>query len=255
MKYTVAADTDVGISKKTNQDSVCIKCADTSRGAVFMAIVCDGMGGLDKGELASAVVIRAFNKWFERVLPEFVSEGDWTRIRASWEKLLRELNVGIAEYASQNDMTLGTTFCGMIAIDNRYMLFNVGDSRAYRLSSEGIEQLTEDQTFVQREIKRGNLTPAEAQNHPKRSILLQCIGASRVCVPDVLFGTIKSGENYLLCSDGFRHMISENEMLEKLNVAANTPASAIKSAIRELIDTVKTRKEKDNISALVIHAE
>lgn len=254
MKYIVAADTDVGISKKTNQDSLCIKCADTKRGPVLMAIVCDGMGGLDKGELASAVVIRAFCKWFEKVLPGLVNDGDWVKIRATWEKLLMELNTGIAEYASQNELTLGTTFCGIMVIDNRYMLFNVGDSRAYRLSGTP-EQLTEDQTYVQREINRGNLTPAEAFTHPKRSILLQCVGASRVCVPDVRFGAIRSGENYMICSDGFRHVISEEEMVSKLDVPANTTASEIKGRIRELIETVKSRKEKDNISALVIHAE
>ena len=254
MKYIVAADTDVGISKRSNQDSLCIKCADTSLGPVVMAIVCDGMGGLDKGELASAVVISFFNKWFENVLPGLIQEGDWERIRASWETSLRDLNKCISEYGSDADMTLGTTFCAMLIIGNRYMLFNVGDSRAYRLSSV-IEQLTEDQTYVQREINRGNLTPEQALSHPKRSVLLQCIGASRVVVPDVFFGTVAPGENYMLCSDGFRHVISEDEIMSKLNAPIGSSAAEIKRSIRDLIETVKSRREKDNISALLIHAE
>lgn len=254
MKFIVAADTDVGISKKSNQDSLCVKCADTSLGPVVMAIICDGMGGLDKGELASAVVIRAFNKWFEKVLPDLIGTGDWEKLRFSWETLLRDLNKGISDYSSDVEMSMGTTFCGMLIIGNRYMLFNVGDSRAYRMSS-ALEQLTEDQTYVQREINRGNLTPEQAKTHPKRSVLLQCIGASRVVVPDVQFGAVARGENYLLCSDGFRHMISGEEILEKLNVPLNTNAEAMKLNIREMIDTVKTRREKDNISALIVHVE
>lgn len=254
MKFIAAADTDVGISKKSNQDSLCIKCADTSKGAVVMAIVCDGMGGLDKGELASAVVIRAFDRWFENMLPELIEDGDWEKIRRSWETMLRDLNLGISEYGSEAEMTLGTTFCAMLIIESRYMLFNVGDSRAYRLSSE-MEQLTEDQTYVQREINRGNLTPEQAMTHPKRSILLQCVGASRVVVPDVSFGKVNHGDNYMLCSDGFRHVISTDEMMEKLNVSGGCTKADIRRNIRELIETVKSRKEKDNISALLIHAE
>lgn len=254
MKFIVAADTDVGISKKSNQDSLCIKCADTSLGSVVMALMCDGMGGLDKGELASAVVIRTFNKWFENVLPGLIGDSDWEKIRSSWETLLRELNKGISEYASNAEMTLGTTFCGMLIIGSRYMLFNVGDSRAYKLSAVP-EQLTEDQSYVQREINRGNLTPEQALTHPKRSVLLQCVGASRVVVPDVFFGTVASGENYMICSDGFRHVISEEEIMAKLNVPMGTSAAEMKRGIRELIETVKSRKEKDNISALLIHVE
>ena len=69
MRYMVTADTDVGIAKANNQDSVLIKHASTDIGEVLMAIVCDGMGGLAKGELASATVVKAFSKWFDEELP------------------------------------------------------------------------------------------------------------------------------------------------------------------------------------------
>lgn len=254
MKFVVAADTDVGTSKQSNQDSLCVKCAKTSLGPAVMAMVCDGMGGLEKGELASAVVVRRFDRWFEKELPEIITKGDWELLRSSWETILRDLNKGISEYSSNLEMMMGTTFCAMMIIGDRYMLFNVGDSRAYRLSTS-LEQLTEDQTYVQREINRGNLTPEQALTHPKRSILLQCVGASRVVVPDVRFGSIHSGENYLICSDGFRHVIGEDEIMSKLNVSAGATAEDIKHAIRILIETIKARRERDNISALVIHTE
>ena len=69
MKYTVVAETDVGIRKQVNQDSILVKHADSKMGEMILAVVCDGMGGLDKGELASATVIRKFAKWFEQELP------------------------------------------------------------------------------------------------------------------------------------------------------------------------------------------
>ena len=72
MKYTVAADTDMGIKKSVNQDSVLVKHAETELGEIVLTVVCDGMGGLDKGELASATVIRGFANWFEQELPDCI---------------------------------------------------------------------------------------------------------------------------------------------------------------------------------------
>ena len=70
MRYTVVAETDIGIRKNINQDSVLVKHAETELGEILLAVVCDGMGGLDKGELASATVIRSFATWFEQELPK-----------------------------------------------------------------------------------------------------------------------------------------------------------------------------------------
>ena len=111
MKFIAIADSDVGISKSTNQDSVLIKHATCDLGEVLMAIVCDGMGGLSKGELASAAVIRTFNKWFDNELPFELENVDMNVIGAKWSLLLKELNVNILEYSqSIGEEGMGTTF-------------------------------------------------------------------------------------------------------------------------------------------------
>ena len=89
MDFLIAAHTDVGIRKKTNQDSVLIKVADTDCGKVCFAAVCDGMGGLRKGELASATLIRDFSDWFDSEFPEILYEGlDTIVLRKSWERVV-----------------------------------------------------------------------------------------------------------------------------------------------------------------------
>ena len=83
MKYKFIAETDVGISRSTNQDSVLVKHAAYEKREVLMAIVCDGMGGLSKGELASATVIREFSKWFDELLPYELEELDLNVVKES----------------------------------------------------------------------------------------------------------------------------------------------------------------------------
>ena len=90
MRYTVVAETDIGIRKNINQDSVLVKHAETELGEILLAVVCDGMGGMDKGELASATVIRSFATWFEQELPKELVHLDFTVIAQKWELMIRE---------------------------------------------------------------------------------------------------------------------------------------------------------------------
>lgn len=254
VKFIATADSDVGISKSTNQDSVLIKHATCDLGEVLMAIVCDGMGGLSKGELASAVVIRTFNKWFDNELPFELENVDMNVIGAKWSLLLKELNVNILEYSqSIGEEGMGTTFSGILFVGNEYVIVHVGDSRIYHIASR-IEQLTLDHTFIAREIRKGTMTIEQAKTDKRRNLLLQCVGASKVVEPDVLTGRTNKGV-YLLCSDGFRHEITETEMFESLNPINLMNKEAMHSNAKYLIEQVKTRGEKDNISVILIKVE
>lgn len=254
VKFLATADTDVGISKNTNQDSVLIKHASCDLGEILMAIVCDGMGGLSKGELASATVIRTFNEWFNNELPFELENVDMNVIGAKWSLLLKELNITILEYSkSIGEEGMGTTFSGILFVENEYVIVHVGDSRIYHIGSH-LEQLTYDHTFIAREIRKGTMTVEQAKTDKRRNLLLQCVGASNVVVPDVLTGKINKGV-YLLCSDGFRHEISENEMFESLNPINLMNKEAMHSNAKYLIEQVKSREEKDNISVILIKAE
>lgn len=254
MKYVATADSDVGISKDTNQDSVLIKHASTDKGEVLLAVICDGMGGLSKGELASGTVIRAFADWFENELPYELESVDMQVIGGEWSLMLKELNAKILEYSRENMLEgVGTTFSGILFIDDQYVIGHVGDTRIYHIGAT-ITQLTTDQTFIAREISRGTITLEQAKTDKRRNLLLQCIGASKAVEPQVICGRTERGA-YMLCSDGFRHEITEQEMYESLNPINLMNKDAMHNNAKYLIEQVKRREEKDNISVVLIKAE
>lgn len=254
MRYIATADTDIGISRDANQDSLLIKHASTDVGEVLLAVVCDGMGGLAKGELASATVIRAFSKWFEEELPFELEAVDMQVIGAKWALMLKELNVRILEYSKANGIDgVGTTFSGILFVGDQYVIGHVGDTRIYHIGSS-LTQLTTDQTFIAREISRGTLTLEQAKTDKRRNLLLQCIGASKVVEPQIICGKTEKGA-YMLCSDGFRHEITEVETYESLNPINLMNKDAMHNNARYLIEQVKNRGERDNISVLLIKAE
>lgn len=187
MKFTVTADTDIGIVKDTNQDSLLVKHGTYSGGEILMAILCDGMGGLSKGELASGTVIRAFSKWFDDELPYELENPDLRVISGKWSLMLKDLNIRIMEHGQTENITMGTTYTGVLFIGEDYVIVHVGDTRVYKIG-KSIEQLTVEQTFVAREIKRGNMTLEEAKIDKSRNMLLQCVGASDKLEPEIIIG-------------------------------------------------------------------
>ena len=250
MKFIVTADTDIGISKNTNQDSILVKHANCDNGEILMAIICDGMGGLSKGELASATVIREFSKWFGEDLPFELNNLDMNVLAGKWSAMLKMLNGKISEYGNSIGESLGTTFTGMLFVDDEYIIVHVGDSRAYEIGS-CVNQLTTDQTFVAREIAKGTMTLEQAKTDKRRNMLLQCVGASKTVEPQVICGKVEPTA-YMLCSDGFRHEISEDEIYESLNPINLMNKDAMHSNCRYLIEQVKNRHERDNISVILI---
>lgn len=252
MRFMATADTDIGNVKDTNQDSVLIKHAMTEDGEVLMAVVCDGMGGLAHGELASATVVRAFDKWFDEELPRELEHIDMQILGLKWSNMLKDLNQKILQYSS-NSKAMGTTFSGILFIGQAYLIVHVGDSRVYQIGT-GLHQLTEDQTYVAREIRNGNMTEEQAKQDRRRNMLLQCVGASKRVEPQVLSGTTKRGA-YMICSDGFRHEVSPAELYESLNPMNLSNKQTMHSKARYLIDLVKSRRERDNISVVLIKVD
>ncbi len=258
MDFQIAAQTDIGTVKDTNQDSLMIKHISTNIGNMVFAALCDGMGGLAKGELASATVIRAFDTWINEDLQMLCHNGsgqlDDSVISAQWESIIANQNQKIKQYGSSQGVNLGTTAVVLLITDNRYYLMNVGDSRAYLLS-DSLIQLTKDQTFVGREIELGNMTPEQAKSDPRRNVLLQCVGASDAVYPDFFSGDVTAGTEFLLCSDGFRHEITADEIYSELKPDAMTDKSVMNAKLRYLITLNMQRNERDNITAALIKAQ
>lgn len=254
MNFQVAHHTNTGIEKMTNQDSFGIFEAQTDKGTLLMAILCDGMGGLEKGEVASATLIRVFEKWFETELPIFLSmENPLWEVRYSWERIIKIQNQNIAEYGQRCRIQMGTTLTALLFMeDGTYIVGHVGDSRAYVIRNEEIEILTQDQTVVANEVRLGKLAPEQAAKDPRRNVLLQCIGASRIVEPDFVEGQARCEECYMLCSDGFRHEIGAEEIQEAFAPKNNTDERGMEQNIKKLIERNMERGERDNISAVLL---
>ena len=159
-----------------------IKEAQTKLGRVFFCVLCDGMGGLANGELASATVIRAMEQWFETDFPQILRqvtdvEEILEKVKNNWYGTANALNLQLAQYVEGTGKRMGTTIVALLMIKNEYFIMNVGDSRAYAISNQ-VYQLTKDQSLVQQQIDLGRVRPEDAERHPQRNVLLQCIGAS-----------------------------------------------------------------------------
>lgn len=252
MNILADAYTDIGIKRSTNQDSLCVKVADSEIGTIVMGIVCDGMGGLAKGEVASATVLQRFCTWFEDELPGLLEQKNINAVENSIRRIIQTENEKILSYGNENHIQLGTTLTLMLIIGQGQLLIaHVGDSRAYKISDR-VAVLTEDQTVVSREVRSGRLTKEQAKVDPRRNVLLQCIGASKIVEPDIQYFVPERNCVYMMCSDGFRHVISEDEIYEYLNPSVLISEQKMRDHAVKLVELNKSRNETDNISVLLV---
>lgn len=252
MHYLLAYATDAGIKKNRNQDSILIKQAVWKGNPVVLSAVCDGMGGLMQGEVASASLIRAFSGWMDQKLPELLLRRHTGQaVFRSWRNLLTDMNRRIGAYGKRYHIQLGTTVTAVLFVKNRYYTVHVGDSRAYEIANRS-RQLTRDQTLVQQEMERGNLTREEAGRDVRRNVLLQCVGASDQVIPACGTGKIRKDAVYVICSDGFYRAVRESEMKEALDPEILKKESVMERRLEDLIRVCRQRGEQDNISALAV---
>jgi PPM family protein phosphatase len=252
LRFQVAYHTDIGIRKKTNQDGLLLKTAVTPKGKVGLFAVCDGMGGLADGELASATVVRGMAEWFDEELPAILQSETWLAdFQSSLNASIIALNEKLYRHGELKEAQLGTTITALLVIFSKSYILQIGDSRAYHISGTGATQLTKDQTLVAREVERGNLTEEQAKKDPRRNILLQCVGATKDLDVVISSGEAEAG-TYLLCTDGFYHKVSEQEIQQKLQPERFASEAQMTKTLTELIELAKSRQEIDNISAILV---
>lgn len=248
--FIAAYHTDAGIRKRVNQDSLLLKAISNHKEEIVLAVLCDGMGGIAKGELASATTILAFSDWFEHTYRKRAGEWKPKEIKEQWQSLFQQVNQALVRYGQRNGMHLGTTATAiLISSKGEYLIGHIGDTRAYLLNHKLI-QLTEDHTFIAREQKRGTMTREQAEADSRRNVLLQCVGINDFLEPQYAGGRLLKGESVLLCSDGFRHKVTEKELHEKLRIS--TSEEEIRRHLYELTEQNKKRMETDNISAIQV---
>lgn len=255
MNLIIAAGTDKGLDRQVNQDSLLARQLRIEGHHIAVAIVSDGMGGEVRGDIASASVVKSFENWIDRQLPVLIKENATRdKLRISWKHWLDNVNERLNEYGRMRGVTVGATATAILIIDDIYFILNVGDSRIYRITSDNIKQITEDQTMTALAVRRGDMTEYEAEHDDRQGILAQAVGMSQTCIQDLYAGRIVGDSVFLLCSDGLRHKVSMQEFAGALRPDQLTNKKQMKKQIDNLINMNRSRGETDNITALLIKA-
>lgn len=252
MNFSISATTDIGTKRKVNQDSLFVRKLTTRIGKMVFAVLCDGMGGYQYGEVASALLIGSFTDWMYRELPVLTQRPlEDQIIRKEWGNIIIRQNEKIRSYGDSNNCTVGSTVTALLLTQSRYFLLNIGDTRAYEISKE-VVQLTVDHTMIEKEIQLGNMTKEQAESSPVRNVLTRCVGVEKSVYPDMFFGEVQKNAVYMLCSDGFRHHITIDEIREHLWLKRKKDTAGMKHQEEYLIELNKQRGESDNISVITI---
>jgi PPM family protein phosphatase len=225
--------TDVGHKRQLNEDSL------VAQAPVF--VVADGMGGYEAGELASALTVELLRQ---------VAKGPVTFAKVS--RALSELNNTIHEHGDEEQHRgMGTTAVGLVLVKDgigpAWLIFNVGDSRAYCYARGELVQLSVDHSYVQELVEMGELTPSAARNHPDRNVITRAIGAGPDIEVDYWLRPLRSGERYLLCSDGLHSEVEDGLIREVL--ALDHPAGR---TAQLLVNTALQSGGRDNVSVVVV---
>ncbi len=259
MKVKACIYTDVGQTRNINQDSALVKVANTrNHGRISFVAVCDGMGGLSRGEVASCKAIRTLESWFheELSLMQNMSESElWDAIESSFVRMISRINGDLRRYGKHRGLQLGTTLTALLQIGNKYMSVNVGDSRLYAIKNREVVRLTRDQSLVQDKIDKGIITESQAINDQEKSVLLQCIGTSHAPVPEVKRGTIEGNTTIIACSDGFWRTLSTEDMRTKLCPQMCITDADMLDQCKKLANLAISRNEEDNISVAAMCLE
>lgn len=251
MRYTVACDSDIGRVRTVNQDAIFTKHIATNGNEVVFAVLCDGMGGFEEGEIASATVVNTFAKWFENSSFFDVVDYSYESVKKEWFEIIDEVNCRIYRYGQRKKINIGSTVTVLMIINNQYYILNVGDGRVYELTKD-IVQLTKDHSVVAQKVEQGVLTKEQAMVDPRRNQLLKSIGGLRDVVPDFFSGLVPKEAVYMMCCDGVRNKVYDDELLYYFHPNIMTDSDNMRHNIRYIFELNKARKESDNMSIILI---
>lgn len=253
MEIIAACYTDIGRFKQINQDSLSVRIVNSPHGKIAFALICDGMGGLEHGELASKEAILAMNQWFQDEFAQLVAENRVTedRLYKQWQDVIESVNGRLAAYAQTQGVSMGTTLTALLLYRDNYYICHVGDSRIYKIADR-ILQITEDHSLVAKEVELGYLTKEQALVDPRRSVLLQCVGASDTVNPQFEKGQIPERVTFVLSSDGFVHMLSEEEIFQYFQPDQVRNKEQLTAICKEATELVMERGERDNMTVAAL---
>ena len=236
------AKTDKGKVRSVNQDSFATNVlADGS----VLAVVCDGMGGASAGDIASKTACEIISQYVTNAYSKSMNSEAIAKLLQN-AILSANVNVFSLSQKDENLHGMGTTVVATIANDNRAIVCNVGDSRAYLLSNDTLKQITRDHSMVQSLVESGKLSPEEAIAHPKKNIITRALGVEENLIIDNFCVDIDAENKLLLCSDGLSNCVAEENILSIVN------NNALDKAVDILIQEANFAGGKDNITAVIV---
>lgn len=240
------AVTDKGIVRRQNQDSYYVACNDDTGVALLM--VCDGMGGAKAGNVASDLACKVFADAVKDRLADISADEETEDLLKS---ALQMANTAVFEL-SVTDFDcrgMGTTLVAAVVKGKRVIIINVGDSRAYRVKKDGIQQVTRDHSVVEDMIERGKITREESKNHPNKHLITRAVGTSPEVACDIFRFDLEENEKILLCSDGLTNVVSDEMILELTQKYADVNVCG-----EELVKYTVVNGAPDNVTLVLFEA-
>ena len=237
----IFSKTDKGRVRSDNQDAYF--AGRISDNAVF-AVVCDGMGGANAGNVASENAVRHISEY---IIRSYRDSMDISELEKTVRNAVTSANIELYDMsASEQSLSgMGTTAVIALIKDGESVIANVGDSRIY-LVNENIHQLTRDHSVVQSLIESGKITPEDAKYHPRKNVITRAIGAEGSVTADSSVIRLNRGDSLLLCTDGLSNYLDDNEIL---SIFKNTDISAVPEA---LVEKANLNGGGDNITVVTL---
>ncbi|MBR5543584.1 MAG: Stp1/IreP family PP2C-type Ser/Thr phosphatase [Oscillospiraceae bacterium] len=235
---------DIGKARKDNQDSFAYSVSDAKK--LTFAVVCDGMGGAAAGNIASQIAIEEFTQCIREVDSKNLSND---QLLTLLETAVNNANEAVHSYAQQKRELhgMGTTLVGVVATPSKVAVVNIGDSRAYKITSDGITKITRDHSLVEDMVRMGELTDEQAREHPGKNLITRAVGTDRTVTGDVFFPDLHQGDYILLCSDGLSNLVTEQEILYEVIYGGEKS-----DCCNRLIDIANNRGGFDNITVVLL---
>ena len=237
-----SAKTDIGLRRSSNQDAFSFKKIGDDFG---WSVVCDGMGGMAAGNLASEIAVKHIEKSFnDNLSPKLSEKQILNLIKASVESA----NSAIFDKAKNDEKFngMGTTIVLAVVKGSNCYVAHAGDSRLYRFSNGKLSQVTTDHSVVQSMVDIGHITEAEAKLHPNKNIITKALGVHSNIDVDITCVSVCREDIVLLCTDGLTNCVSDAEIN---NILQNT---GIEGVADELVDKANAGGGLDNITAVAL---
>jgi protein phosphatase len=242
--------TDIGAVRDSNQDSFFVDYLDIPDvdEKVFLAVVCDGMGGANGGSVASKLAIETFKDELCVGMGNIIAENlpqDTCESILSYAVKCANKQVFTTASEDKELRGMGTTLVAMVIFRDTVYVANVGDSRLYVIAEDGMCRLTHDHSYVQTLVDQGKITEEQARTHPNKNVIMRAIGTDKEVKPD-FFKILPDRKSFLLCSDGLSNFVSEED-IAKTVAEHDSP----KAAVEELISKANEAGGMDNITVVL----